>query len=78
MAIAVIDPASRSLLSNQNIIDLVANMIDFKTQNGNGPVKTGVIEAQWNSVVTTNSAVVPQAADQAIRIYSRYFDLKTL
>jgi prepilin-type N-terminal cleavage/methylation domain-containing protein len=78
VAIAVIDPASRSLLSNQNIIDLVANMNDFRTQNGNGPVKTGVIEAQWNSVVTTNSAVVPQAANQAIRIYSRYFDLKTL
>ena len=78
VTIAVIDPASRSLLSNQNIIDLVANMNDFRTQNGNGPVRTGVIEAQWNSVVTTNAAVVPQAANQAIRIYSRYFDLKTL
>jgi len=78
VAIAVIDPASRSLLSNQNIIDLVANMNDFRTQQGRGPIRTGVIEAQWNSVVTTNAAVVPQAADQAIRIYSRYFDLKTL
>ncbi len=78
VTIAVIDSASRSLLSNQNIIDLVSNMNDFRTQNGNGPVRTGVIEAQWNSVVTTNAAVVPQAANQAIRIYSRYFDLKTL
>jgi len=78
VTIAVIDSASRSLLSNQNIIDLVSNMNDFRPQNGNGPVRTGVIEAQWNSVVTTKAAVVPQAANQAIRIYSRYFDLKTL
>jgi prepilin-type N-terminal cleavage/methylation domain-containing protein len=78
VVIAVIDPASRSLLSDQNIIDLASNMNDYRTQNGKGPVKTGVIEAQWNSVVTTNGAVVPQAANQAIRIYSRYFDLKTL
>jgi hypothetical protein len=76
--IAVVDPASRSLLSDQNMIDLIANMSDYRTQQGRGPVKTGDMEAQWNTVVTTNSAVVPQAANQAIRIYSRYFDLKTL
>jgi hypothetical protein len=80
VTIAVIDPASRSLLTDQNFLDLIDAMNDFQTQNGNGPVKTGVIEAQWNTVV--NDAVsngwVPPAAASAIRIYNRYFDLKTL
>jgi hypothetical protein len=77
VAIAVVDPQSRVLLSDQNLIDLAAQMNDFKTQNGNGPVKSGVMEAQWNSVVTTNatSGTIPRAAISAIRIYSRYFNL---
>jgi len=81
VTIAVIDPASRSLLSDQNILDLEAAMIDFKTQQGKGPVRTGVIEAQWYDVITnpaTYSITAPSAALQAIRIYNRYFDLKTL
>jgi prepilin-type N-terminal cleavage/methylation domain-containing protein len=80
VTIAVIDPASRSLLTTQNMIDLTDAMNDFQTENGKGPVKTGVIEAQWNGVVTdaVTNGWIPPAAAAAIRIYNRYFDLKTL
>lgn len=80
VAIAVIDPQSRSLLSNQNLIDLVSNMIDFKdapgkSGNSNGQHKAGDLEYQWGQVVTGNTALVPPAANQAIRIYGRFFNL---
>jgi hypothetical protein len=78
VAIAVIDPKSRALLSQQNFIDLEANMIDFRnapSKNGNANKKTGDIEYQWGRVVTGNTASVPLPAVQAIRIYSRYFNL---
>jgi prepilin-type N-terminal cleavage/methylation domain-containing protein len=83
VSIAVIDPASRSLLSDANLLDLQLYMEDFKTQKGNGPVKIGQVETQWNSVVTDpigfpKTANMPRAALQGIRIYNRYFDLKTL
>jgi type II secretory pathway component PulJ len=82
VTVAVIDPASRSLLPDldQNMNDLIDAMEDFQTQNGRAPVRTGVIEEQWNSVVTdavSNGWIPPEAA-KAIRIYSRYFELKTL
>jgi hypothetical protein len=82
VSIAVIDPASRSLLPNpsQNLFDLASDMTDFTDQRGRGPVRTGVIEDQWNTVVTdaVSSGSMPPAAASAIRIYSRYFDLRTL
>jgi prepilin-type N-terminal cleavage/methylation domain-containing protein len=80
VTIAVIDPASRSLLTTQNMIDLTDAMNDFQTQRGNGPVRTGVIEAQWNGVVTNavTNGWIPPAAAAGIRIYNRYLDLKTL
>jgi hypothetical protein len=80
VTIAVVDPRSRTLLSDQNLVDLAAQMNDFKTQNGSGSVKSGVIEAQWNTVVTSNvsSGAIPRAAASAIRIYSRYFNLNLL
>jgi prepilin-type N-terminal cleavage/methylation domain-containing protein len=80
VTIAVVDPKSRTLLSDQNLVDLAAEMNDFKTQTGNGPVKSGVIETQWNSVITSNatSGTLPRAAVSAIRVYSRYFNLNLL
>ena len=82
VSIAVIDPASRSLLPNpnQNLFDLASDMTDYRDQRGRGPVRTGVIEDQWNTVVrdyVSNGSIPPEAA-RAIRIYSRYFDLRTL
>ncbi len=78
VAIAVIDPKSRSLLSTQNLIDLEANFIDFKDASakpGNSGKKVGDIEYQWGLVINGNTAQVPVAANQSIRVYSRAFNL---
>lgn len=78
VAIAVIDPKSRSLLTNQNLIDLEANFIDFKdakAKPGNSSKKVGDIEYQWGVAINGNTAQVPVAANQAIRVYSRAFNL---
>jgi len=86
VAIAVIDPAGRSLISNSSLFDLASDMDDFKTQKGKhfGNQQTGQLEDQWNSVVdsvaatgqTSRGSPVPAAPASGIRIYSRYFDLK--
>jgi Tfp pilus assembly protein PilV len=83
VTIAIIDSQSRSLLTDQNILDLQDQMNDFQKQNGRGPVRTGVIEAQWYQVITDPvtypiTATMPKAALSAIRIYNRYFDLRPL
>jgi len=83
VTIAVIDRQSRALLTEQNILDLQDQMNDFQKQKGHGPVKTGVIENQWYQVITdpmtyTVTASMAKAALSAIRIYNRYFDLRTL
>ncbi len=91
VAIAVVDPAARALISAvspDRILDIAADMADFKNANGrgNGAQKIGDLEAQWKGVVesiastgqTPSGLPVPQEAAKAIRIYNRYFDLKTL
>jgi hypothetical protein len=89
VAIAVIDPASRSLVSDSSLFNLASDMADFKTAPGNGAngaKKIGDMEAQWNTVLqsaaatgkTSDGSSFPPAAASAIRIYNRYFDLKTL
>jgi hypothetical protein len=81
VTIAVIDSKNRSLLGNANILELQERMSDFKSQKGNGPVKTGQVEAQWSKVISDpvaypTTATMPKAALSSIRIYSRYFDLR--
>jgi competence protein ComGC len=86
IAIAVIDPGGGSLITPASLFDLASDMDDFKTQKGKhlNNQKTGQLEDQWNSVVasvattglTSRNSPVPPAAAAAIRIYSRYFDLK--
>jgi hypothetical protein len=96
VAIAVIDPQSRSLISNSSLFDLASDMADFKNAKGNNnsAKNIGDVEAQWNGVLfgdatlglpgvvntgqTSTGSPVPPAAASAIRIYNRYFDLKTL
>lgn len=78
VAIAVIDPKSRSLLSAQNLIDLEFNLVDFRDASnkpGNSAKKLGDIEYQWGIAINGNTASVPVAANQAIRVYSRVFNL---
>jgi hypothetical protein len=83
--IAVIDSKSRALLSDQNILDLAAQMWDFHTVNihpppGHGNAMANDIELQWESVIETNisSGAMPPVALSAIRTYTRYFDLNNL
>jgi competence protein ComGC len=91
VAIAVIDPAGRALidsLSPDRILDIAADLADFKSARGNGvgAQRIGELEAQWNGVVqsiaqtgeTPSGQRVPPEAARAIRVYNRYFDLKTL
>src|SRR5207245_6266611 len=53
VAIAVIDPASRSLISDSSLFDLASDMADFKNAKGNGnpAKKIGDMEDQWNTAV---------------------------
>jgi hypothetical protein len=91
VSIAVIDPAGLALIngvSPDRILDLAADMADFKNANGRGVggQKIGDLEYQWKTVVesvaqtgqTPSGLPVPPEAAKTIRIYNRYFDLKTL
>ena len=91
ISIAVIDPAGRALVdavSPDRIFDIAADMADFKSARGNGvgAQKIGDLEAQWQGVVesiaqtgqTPSGQSVPREAAKMIRIYNRYFDLKSL
>jgi hypothetical protein len=91
VAIAVIDPAGRALIdavSPDQLVNLAGDFPDFKSAHGQGKQsKTiGDLENQWKIVVESiaqtgrspSGLVVPREAAKTIRIYSRYFDLKTL
>jgi len=91
VAIAVIDPAARALIdaaSSTRILDFAGDFPDFKSAHGQGnQSKTiGDLEDRWKTIVESTAqtgqspsglAIPPEAA-KGIRIYSRYFDLKTL
>ena len=88
VAIAVIDPASRSLISNPSFFEIADDMDDFATAHGRGnggAKRIGDLEVGWNTAVqniisnglTSDGHAVPPAAASAIRIYNRYFDLRT-
>src|SRR5438132_3051315 len=54
VAIAVIDPASRSLISNPSFFEIADDMDDFTTAPGRGnggAKKIGDLEVQWNTAV---------------------------
>jgi hypothetical protein len=87
VAIAVIDPASRSLIPPASLFEIADDLDDFTTAPGRGnggAKKIGDMEVQWNTVVqsvvstghTSDNSPVPAAAASAIRIYNRYFDLR--
>lgn len=91
VTIAVTDPAGRKLidaLSADRIVDLAGDFPDFKSAHGlgNQAKKIGDLEDKWKDVVESTAQtgrspsglVIPAEAAKGIRIYSRYFDLKTL
>jgi prepilin-type N-terminal cleavage/methylation domain-containing protein len=89
VAIAVIDPANRSLLSQQQLLNIMSDLPDFATAHGNGygnPAKTisfletvweGVLESIAQTGTTSDGSAFPPAAASAVRIYNRYFDMRT-
>jgi Prokaryotic N-terminal methylation motif len=91
VSIAVIDPAARALInavSPDRMLDVAADMADFRSARGRGVggQRIGDLEAGWNTVVqsiaqtgqTPSGLAVPREAAKGIRIYNRYFELKTL
>ena len=71
-----------------DILDVAADMADFRNARGRGVggQRIGDLEAQWKGVVesiaqtgrTPSGRLIPQEAAKGIRIYNRYFNLKTL
>jgi len=69
------------------LFNLMSDMADFKNANGNGvgAQKVGDVENEWNTAIqhaattgsTYDGSPFPAAAASAIRVYNRYFDLKT-
>jgi Tfp pilus assembly protein PilV len=69
------------------LFNLMSDMADFKNANGNGvgAQKVGDVENQWNAAIqhaattgtTYDLSPFPAAAAKNIRVYNRYFDLKT-
>jgi hypothetical protein len=96
VSIAVIDPAARALIQAASaggggygdILDVAADMADFRSARGRGVggQRIGDLEAQWKGVVesiaqtgrTPSNRLIPPEAAKGIRIYNRYFDFKTL
>jgi prepilin-type N-terminal cleavage/methylation domain-containing protein len=87
VVIAVIDPASRALVYPNALFNLMSDMADFKNANGKGfgAQKIGDVENNWNlavqSAAQTGTAAgdpFPPVAASGIRIYNRYFDIRTL
>jgi hypothetical protein len=96
VSIAVIDPAGRALIQAASgggggygdILDVAADMADFRSARGRGVggQRIGDLEAQWKGVVesiaqtgrTPSNRRIPAEAAKGIRVYNRYFDLKTL
>jgi hypothetical protein len=94
VSVAVIDPASHALIQaaasvntdNGDILDLAAELPDFKSTcgRGNGQRTLGSVEYQWKGVVesiaqsgqTPQGKLIPPEAAKGIRIYNRYFDLR--
>jgi hypothetical protein len=87
---ALIDAVSANNLTISPLLDLASDMDDFASAPGRGVGNQtkyiGMLEDQWKTVVetvastgqTSSGSTIPPEAAKAIRIYSRYFDLKSL
>ena len=84
----LIDTAHSANVAYGDILDVAADLADFKNANGRGVggQKIGDLEDRWNAVVqsiaqtgqTPSGKLIPPEAAKGIRIYNRYFDLKTI
>jgi len=94
VSIAVIDPASRALIQQAHsantaygdILDVAAELPDFKNRCGRGSSQKsiGTLESEWKGIIeliaqtgqTDQGKLIPREAARGIRVYNRYFDLK--
>jgi hypothetical protein len=94
VSIAVIDPASRALIQQAHsantaygdILDVAAELPDFKNHcgRGNAQKSIGDLEGEWKTAIelivqtgqTDQGKLIPREAAKGIRVYNRYFDLK--
>ena len=94
VSIAVINPESRALIQQAaaansaygDILDVAAELPDFKNNcgRGNSQKSIGTLEAEWKGVIesiaqtgqTDQGKLIPREAVKGIRVYNRYFDLK--
>jgi hypothetical protein len=67
VAIAVIEPKSKVLLSNDQVAALAATLPDF---TGSTP---GQLLTQWQAALDANAIGLPRPAISGIRLYERYF-----
>jgi type II secretory pathway component PulJ len=71
VVIAVIDPKSRVLVSNAQLVTLAGQMQDFSSG-----MKPGDLENDWqNAINSASGAGIPKIAASSIRIYRRDFIL---
>jgi prepilin-type N-terminal cleavage/methylation domain-containing protein len=70
IAIAVIEPKSKVLLSNDQIATLAGTLPDFMSVSAPGKLLT-----QWQAALDANAIGLPRAAISGIRLYERYFYL---
>jgi type II secretory pathway pseudopilin PulG len=69
VAIAVIEPKSKVLLSNDQIAALAGTLSDFTTGSAPGQFLT-----QWQAALDANTSL-PRPAISGVRVYERYFYL---
>jgi hypothetical protein len=70
--IAVIDPKSKVLLTDEQITSLAAQLIDSPFDINARP--PGYLRTQWQSTLDANTTL-PRAAISGIRVYERFFYL---
>ena len=76
VAIAVIDPASRNLVTNAQLTTLASKMDDFPTSSTppvpfSNPPLPGQMETQWTSAISDPTNGLPHIASSSIRVYGR-------
>ncbi|GAT35424.1 prepilin-type N-terminal cleavage/methylation domain-containing protein [Terrimicrobium sacchariphilum] len=71
VVVAVIDPKSRAIVSDDRLATLAGRMADFDNS-----MKTGELEKKWRDAIDTSD--LPKAALSSVRVYGRTFYLNPL
>lgn len=71
VVVAVIDPKSRAIVTDDRLETLAGRMVDFDST-----MKTGELEKKWRDAI--DSSNLPKAALSAVRVYGRTFYLNPL